>query len=219
MHRAAPLPRIGLALAGAACLCLTLLLGHAVGPRGSGPDQELRQTLRAPLDGRPYQRAVRLLASERGWPHASYALALLPLAGAAGLLAWETGRQRRRPDLGGWRWLALLPLAVPLQQLLRDGFARAGPRAAAVAAGVRGAYPSGAALLVALGWAVGLVVVGDLRPRWRPAALAAAAVALALHSFGRIAASKHWPTDILGAYLLAAGVLLTAAATRRASPR
>jgi hypothetical protein len=95
---------------------------------------------------------------------------------------------------------------------------RAGPGVPWWSQGTRGAYPSGAALAVALGWAVGVVVVGDLRPRWRPAAIAAAALVLGLHLVARVAAQKsYWATDILGSYLLVSGMLLLAAATRARS--
>jgi membrane-associated phospholipid phosphatase len=112
----------------------------------------------------------------------------------------------------------LLVTAIPIQHLLRVSFGRAGPNVPLWSEGTQGAYPSGAALLVGLGWAIGVVVISDLRPRWRPVLLVAAAVALGLHAWARIAAHKHWATDILGAYLLVAGVLLLAAATRSRVP-
>jgi membrane-associated phospholipid phosphatase len=113
-----------------------------------------------------------------------------------------------------WAWLLLTLAALPLQHLLRVAFDRAGPNVPLWSEGAKGAYPSGAALLVALGWAVGVVVLADLRPRWRPALLVAATAALGVHAWARVAAHKHWATDILGSYLLVGGVLLLAAATR-----
>jgi membrane-associated phospholipid phosphatase len=41
---------------------------------------------------------------------------------------------------------------------------------------------------------------------------------LGLHMVARVAAQKHWATDILGSYLLVGGVLLAAAATRPMPP-
>jgi membrane-associated phospholipid phosphatase len=206
--------RAGLAIAGLALLTLVLLLGFAVGSRSTDPDRDVRRVLREPLDERPYRIAVRILATETGWPHASYLTALLPLVLAGAVLAYDGWTRRQGVRLARWRWLALLVVAVPIQHLLRVSFGRAGPNVPLWSAGAQCAYPSGAALLVGLGWAIGVVVISDLRPRWRPVLLVAAAVALGLHAWARVAAHKHWATDILGAYLLVAGVLLLAAATR-----
>jgi membrane-associated phospholipid phosphatase len=206
-----------LTLAGFGCLALVVLLGVAVGPRASGPDQRMESFLRGPLDQRPYRRAVTALASETGWPHGSYGLALLPVLMALTLLAHDAVRGNQPPRLRRWTWLLISFAAVPLQHALRVAFDRTGPGVSSWADGPRGAYPSGAALLVALGWAIGVVVAGDLRPRWRAVTMAGAAAALGLHAAARVSAQKHWATDILGSYLLAGGVLLIAAAlpTRR----
>ena len=141
---------------------------------------------------------------------------LLPLALAAALVAQEVHWQGRQGRLGAWRWLLPTLLALPAQHLLRVLLDRTGPSVPWWAEGTRGAYPSGAALVVALGWGVGVVVAGDLRPRWRPVLVAAAALALGLHAVARVAAEKHWATDIAGSYLLAGGALLCAAAARPA---
>lgn len=210
--------RAGLAIAGLALLSLVLLLGFAVGSRSTDADRDVRRVLREPLDERPYRTAVRILATETAWPHASYLTALLPLALAGGVLAREGWAHRQGLRLTRWRWLLLLGAAVPIQYLLRVSFGRAGPNAPLWSEGTRGAYPSGAALLAALGWAVGVVVLSELRPRWRPVLLVAAAVALGLHAWARVAAHKHWATDIVGSYLLVGSVVLLAAATRSRSP-
>ena len=206
--------RAGLAIAGIALLTLVVLLGFAVGSRSTDPDRDVRRVLREPLDERPYRTAVRLLATETGWPHASYLIALLPLVLAGAVVTWDGWTRRHAVGLARWRWLSLLVIAVPIQHLLRVSFSRAGPNVPLWSEGAQGAYPSGAALLVGLGWSIGVVVISDLRPRWRPMLLVAAAVALGLHAWARVAAHKHWATDILGAYLLVASVLLLAAATR-----
>jgi len=206
--------RAGLAIAGLVLLTLVVLLGLAVGSRSTDPDRDVKRVLREPLDERPYRIAVRLLATETGWPHASYLIALLPLVLTGAVLAWDRWVRRQGVPLARWRWLSLLVMAVPVQYLLRVSFGRAGPNVPLWSEGAQGAYPSGAALLVGLGWSIGVVVISDLRPRWRPVLLVAAAVALGLHAWARIAAHKHWATDILGAYLLVASVLLLAAATR-----
>jgi membrane-associated phospholipid phosphatase len=209
--------RAGLAIAGLALLALVVLLGFAVGSRSTDPDQDVRRVLREPLDERPYRIAVRILATETGWPHASYLTAVLPLVLAGAVVAWDRWARGQGIRLVRWRWLSLLVAAVPIQYLLRVGFGRAGPNVPLWAEGAQGAYPSGAALLVGLGWAIGVVVISDLHPRWRPALFVAAAIALGLHAWARVAAHKHWATDILGAYLLVAAVLLLAAARSRPS--
>ena len=206
--------RAWLAIVGLALLALVLLLGFGVGSRSTDPDRDLRRVLREPLDERPYRMAVRILASETAWPHASYLTAVLPLALAGAVLARDLWARRQDLRLTRWLWLLLLVAAVPLQHLLRVSFDRAGPNVPLWSDGPKGAYPSGAALLVALGWAIGVVVLADLRPRWRPVLLVVAMVALGLHGWARVAAHKHWATDILGSYLLVGGVLLMAAASR-----
>jgi membrane-associated phospholipid phosphatase len=208
------LRRAGLAIAGLALLALVLLLGFAVGSHSTDPDRDVRRALREPLDERPYRIAVRILATETGWPHASYLTALLPLVLSGAVLARDAWARRQGLRLTRWRWLLLLTAAVPMQHLLRMGFGRVGPNVPLWSESAPGAYPSGAALIVALGWAIGVVVISDLRPRWRPVLLVAAAVALGLHAWARVAAHKHWATDILGSYLLVGSVLLLAAATR-----
>ena len=78
-----------------------------------------------------------------------------------------------------------------------------------------GSYPSGAALLVALGWIVGGTVIMRLRPSWRRPLLAVGALVLAVHAAARAAVGAHWLTDVIGSYLLAAGMALLAASLQR----
>jgi PAP2 superfamily len=199
---------------GVACLAVTLLLGIAVGPRATDLDLDLERVVGQSLHQPPYRQAVRLLASERSWPHAAYAMALLPAALAGALLVSDLHGKRWQAGLLRWRWLLPVLLALPAQHLLRILLDRDGPRGPSWADGTPGAYPSGAALLVALGWAVAVAVTWDLRPRRRLLATTAATVTLGVHALARVAEQKHWATDILGSYLLVAGVLLVAAATR-----
>jgi membrane-associated phospholipid phosphatase len=95
------------------------------------------------------------------------------------------------------------------------GWRSAGPvRVRSPAGGIYvGAYPSGTALAVGLGWTLCLVVAGALRPRWRPWLVALAAVVISVHAVVRAVTQKHWITDILGSYLLVAGAFLLAAAS------
>jgi membrane-associated phospholipid phosphatase len=206
-------------VAGLGCLVATVLLGIAVGPHATKLDLDLTRVVRDPLDRRSYRQAVRLLASEGSWPHAAWAMALVPVGLAAALVAWDLRGRSWPARLGRWRWLPPVLVALPAQYLLRILLGRDGPRGPSWVEGAPGAYPSGAALLVALGWAVGVAVAWDLRPGWRRGAVAAAGVSLGLHALARVAAQKHWATDIVGSYLLVAGVLLVAVAARAAPSR
>jgi hypothetical protein len=85
-----------------------------------------------------------------------------------------------------WRWLPLTVAAVPVHYALRVAFGRPGPGEVAEGSLYVGAYPSGATLVVAL----------------------------ALHLPVRAVTDKHWATDIVGSYLLAAGAFLLAGAFR-----
>lgn len=57
-----------------------------------------------------------------------------------------------------------------------------------------------------------------LRPSWRRPLLAGGALALAVHAAARVAVGAHWLTDVLGSYLLAAGMALLAAPLRTTAP-
>ena len=107
-------------VSGFAWLAVMLLLGMAVGPRATALDLDVKRVSGQPLDQRFYRQAVRLLASERGWPHAAYVMALLPVAVAGVVLAADLHRTRWWAQLLRWRWLLALLLALPVQQLLRE---------------------------------------------------------------------------------------------------
>src|SRR6266542_2698155 len=141
--------------------------------------------------------------------------ASLPGAGRKGRgRAARGGRPRARLPRRRWLpwvpWLAVLLATVPLAWALRVAFGRPGPDEGPVQAWSQGAYPSGGALLVALGWIIGGAVTAWLRPSWRRPLLALAALALAAHLFARVAVGDHWLTDVVGSYLLAAGAALLA---------
>ena len=162
---------------------------------------------------------MEALGSEVGWPPGALLMALLPLAAAAGLLAGEVRQHGVPAVVARWRWLLPTVVALPALYALRVAFGRPGPGEVAHDGPLYvGAYPSGAALAVGLGWTVGVLVVGARRPRWRPWLLAAMALALVLHLLVRAVTGKHWATDVLGSYLLVAGTFLLAAASR-ARPR
>jgi membrane-associated phospholipid phosphatase len=194
--------------AGIACLAAVVAIGLAVGhgPTPARLDDGVRRHLGAWLDHRSYRGLVKAVGAERSSGHGAYVTAAVPLV-AAGAVALAT---RGRRLLAWLPWLVVILLTVPLAWVLRVGFARPGPDEGPVHAWSQGAYPSGGALLVALGWTIGVAVIASLRPTWRPPMVAIAALALPVHLFARVAVGDHWLTDVLGAYLLVAGVALLA---------
>jgi hypothetical protein len=197
-------------LVGLACLAALVAIGLAVGRDPVPPrlDDTVRRQLWDWLEASSYRGLVAKVAAERRDGHGTYVTAALPLLGAA-VVAVAAGGLRRR--VWAWvPWAAAMLATVPLAFGLRIAFGRPGPDEEAVRAWSQGAYPSGGALLVALGWIIGGVVVTWLRPSWRPAVIVLAVLALAVHLFARVAVGDHWLTDVVGSYLLAAGVALLA---------
>jgi membrane-associated phospholipid phosphatase len=197
-------------LLGLACLAAVIAIGLAVGRDPAPPklDDNLRQHLHAWLERQPYRGLVAKVAAERRDGHGTYVTAALPLLLAAAVAATGAARGRR---LRAWLpWLAVLLATVPLALALRIAFGRPGPDEGPVGAWSQGAYPSGGALLVALGWIIGGAVIVWLRPSWRAAVIGLGVLALAVHLFARVAVGDHWLTDVVGSYLLAAGVALLA---------
>lgn len=200
---------------GVVCLAAAALMGMVVAQgQAIWLDHALPGAARRLVE--PSDLLVRVLSSESGWPHGSYLTALLPVGFTMAMLAGEVLRRGIRPVFDRWRWVLLTLLAIPVHYGLRVGFGRPGPDDPANETLVVGAYPSGAALAVGLGWTLCVVVVGADRPRWRPWLLAAAAVALFLHAVVRSLTDKHWASDILGSYLLVAAAFLFAGSTRSA---
>jgi membrane-associated phospholipid phosphatase len=198
---------------GVACLVVAVLVGVVIQRRAVWLDHAMPDAVGRLLPRRSL--LVKVLSSEAGWPHGSYLTALAPVVLTVVVLAGEVRRHGLAPVVDRWRWVLLTLLAIPAHYLLRVGFGRPGPDDVGDRAVLIGAYPSGAALAVALGWVLGVVVVGTYRPRWRPWLLAAAAVVLVLHAVARAITDKHWATDIVGSYLLVAGAFLLAGAARR----
>jgi len=195
-------------LVGLACLAAVVVIGLAVGRDPVPPrlDDTVRRHLQGWLEASSYRGLVANIAAERRDGHGTYVTAALPLLAAAVVTA---GGLHRR--LLAWLpWTAALLATVPLAFGLRIAFGRPGPDEEAVHAWSQGAYPSGGALLVALGWTIGGVVIVWLRPSWRPAVIGLAVLALAVHLVARVAVGDHWLTDVVGSYLLAAGVALLA---------
>lgn len=197
---------------GAGCLAAAAVLGVAVGHEATWLDRAAPDVARALLP--PESRLVEVLSSEVGWPPGALLMALLPLVAAAGFLAGEVRRHGIPAVVARWRWVLLTVSAVPVLYALRVAFGRPGPGEVPDGSLYVGAYPSGAALAVGLGWTLGVLVVGAHRPSWRPWLLAAAGLALILHLLVRAVTDKHWATDILGSYLLVAGAFLLAGSSR-----
>lgn len=214
---AVPTRRLGVTAAGLACLAAAVLVGLVAHSRGTWLDHGLPRAAGRLMP--PDNRLVQILSSELGWPSGAYLTALLPVAVAMALLAGEVRRQGLGPVLRRWRWVLLTLVAIPFHYLLRLAFGRPGPGEVAGDGLYIGAYPSGAALAVGLGWMLCLVVAGELRPRWRPWLVAVAAVVVTVHAVARAVTEKHWVTDILGSYLLVAGAFLLAAATSAGGER
>jgi membrane-associated phospholipid phosphatase len=178
----------------------------------------------------------RPLSWDRAWHaaalvHRTPALttAALAVTGSSGDLAWVLAvvggllAVRSRP----W-WVGALAgaAALGLGQLLRlglvTGIGRARPPAADWAAAASGyALPSGHTTSAALG--AGLLCLGlarALRGAWRVAAIAVAGCWAVAVGLTRVYLGVHWPSDVLGGWLL--GTLLTALAAlvfRRLAPR
>ncbi len=199
---------------GLACLAAVVVIGLAVG-RGPAPDRldaTVRDHLHGWLEQRSFKELAGKVAAERRAGHGTYVTAVVPLLAAAAVAASTSIRRPRlRLRLGAWAaWVVALLPTVPLAYALRVAFGRPGPGDVTVPAWSQGAYPSGGALLVALGWTIGGALLVWLRPSWRRPLLALAALALLVHALARVAVGDHWLTDVAGSYLLAAGVALLA---------
>lgn len=67
-------------------------------------------------------------------------------------------------------------------------------------------YPSGHAVFFTwLSFMTAAAVSPRLRPRWRVTVWAIAVVVIALACIGRVWAGAHWPTDVIGGFLLGLG--------------
>ena len=199
-----------LILLGITAVAASLLLGVAVGRGGTWFDRALTPTwvCAGPTAG----TLCEALATERGWPFPVYVTALAPLL-VAGLLLGRAHRAGAGPAPRAWAWSLATLVTLLFQHVLSVTFGRVGPLVELRGSlDLEGAYPSGAAVLVAVAWSIAAVVIGSLRPGRRLRLAILAVLALGLHLVTRTVALKHWPTDILGSYLLVGGVLLLAAA-------
>jgi membrane-associated phospholipid phosphatase len=207
--------RWSLLWSGVALLVAAVLLGMVARHRGIWFDHAVPSLARRLVS--PGNPLVRALSSESGWPHGSYVTALLPVLLTMVVAAGELRRHGLRAVYQRWRWVLLTLAAIPVSYGLRVVFGRPGPDDPASSAEVVGAYPSGAALAVGLGWGLCIVVAGAYRPRWRPWLIATAGVVLVLHVLARAVTDKHWASDIVGSYLLAASAFALAGLAARPS--
>jgi undecaprenyl-diphosphatase len=67
-------------------------------------------------------------------------------------------------------------------------------------------YPSGHALFFTwLAFMLAVAIAPHVSPRWRVVTWVAASVVVVLACIGRIWAGAHWPTDVIGGFLLGIG--------------
>jgi undecaprenyl-diphosphatase len=117
-------------------------------------------------------------------------------------------RGHRRGALGLVSWLLVAECAAEVAKVLFD---RVRPGNVAVSDIItQASYPSGhvTRTVVTLGL---LVLIGTAPVRARAVAIGLAAVLSLLMGAARVAAGEHWPTDVIGGFLLA-GVVLSVAA-------
>jgi membrane-associated phospholipid phosphatase len=198
--------------AGLACVAVAVVIGLAAQRRGMWLDHAMLSAVGRLVS--PQNRVVRLLSSEAGWPHGAYLTALLPVVVTVAFVAGGVPRDGVLVVIRRWRWVLLTLTVIPAHYVLRVALGRPGPDDTHHEEIVVGAYPSGAALAVGLGWTLLVVVAGGLRPRYRPWLLVLTVVVLAVHGIVRALTQKHWATDIVGSYLLVAGAFLLASTAR-----
>jgi membrane-associated phospholipid phosphatase len=198
-------------LLAAAAVVGALLLGVLVGHGPTVFDEAVARAIGRWCGGPACRWTADQLSAEIGWPFTTYLVAAVPLVVVGVLLLRTRGNPARRAVVLAIRVLLTLLVLAAVQEIASHLYGRVGPVVDPSEPAT--AYPSGAALLTAITWIGGGLVVTELRPGWRVGWWAATAVVLTLHFVIRVAASKHWTTDIAGSYLLAAGAL--ALATRR----
>lgn len=124
-------------------------------------------------------------------------------------------RGQRRDGLQLVCWVAVAEIAAEVAKILFD---RIRPEGVAVSDFItQASYPSGhvARTVVTLGL---LVLIGPSSPRVRWLGVLAAAAFSVLMGMARIESGEHWPTDVVGGFLLSGLVLSMAYAYRGIAP-
>lgn len=125
---------------------------------------------------------------------------LFGIAVVIGIFLWD-----RR---AGWL-MALGAIGSGLDQIVKVSVARHRPTADLVtilnpSSGY--SYPSGHALFFTwLAFMLSVAIAPHVHPRWRVAMWITAGLVVLLASIGRIWAGAHWPSDVIGGFLLGVG--------------
>jgi membrane-associated phospholipid phosphatase len=132
--------------------------------------------------------------------------------GAALVLLATVWHLRRKERSIAWTWVMLGLATYGIQEGLKLVFARPRPHLWSwfvVAPGH--SFPSGHAVGSAAFLAFGAALLVRRRPSWRwPVRASAGALALAI-GFGRLYLGVHWPSDVVGGWLLGACLAVAAA--------
>lgn len=154
---------------------------------------------------------ARALAEAGYWIGLGWVVTLVA-ALAAGAFLWRGDRRAAALLLGATLLRALNPM---LKRLIDSPRPAANQARLLEHAGGMG-FPSGHALGAALVYgAIALLARPHLTRRWRIALDAAALLAIVVTAWSRSYRGAHWPSDVLGALLLAGAALVPGRALRR----
>ncbi|MEV5774033.1 phosphatase PAP2 family protein [Streptomyces antimycoticus] len=187
-------------------LVLLALVAAHWGPLGN-VDREIAVALhRSAVEHHGWTRTNRVLSDWIWDPWAMRAL----LAVAVGWLLW---RRERRLAL----WVAVTAaVGTALQQAVKAAVDRERPRwPDPVDSAHYAAFPSGHALtaIVAFGLLLWLMTLHGASARWLRLMIAVAAVSVLGVGFTRLYLGVHWPSDVLGGWLLGAALVYGAIAS------
>ncbi|MEU5273747.1 phosphatase PAP2 family protein [Streptomyces hygroscopicus] len=187
-------------------LVLLALVAVHWGPL-EGADRDIDVALhRSAVEHHGWTRANRVLTD---WVWDPWTMRAL-LAVAVGWLLW---RREVRPAL----WVAVTAAAgTALQQLVKAAVGRERPQwSNPVDSAHYAAFPSGHALsaTVAFGLLLWLLTLHGAPAKWLRPAVAVAAVSLLGVGFTRLYLGVHWPSDVLGGWLLGAALVCGAVAS------
>lgn len=116
------------------------------------------------------------------------------------IVAWHTRRGERRE---AWTWVVVGLTTFALQEGVKALVARPRPELWPRLVETGGyAFPSGHALAAATFYPLLAWILTRTRPRLRLPALGAGVAVALLVGFGRLYLGVHWPSDVLGGWLL-----------------